>query len=394
MPLRFEPRANDRITLFALDFAFEAHRNAQPGIAYAAGGRKAVVYKLSDGARRLHALKVFKTKYRTDAIRASCERLRRFEQMPGLAAAQRRVVLPGSSEAQIYDALNFAVLMPWVAGKTWFDVLVSGPKNGAYLEPPKALRLARSFLGVVAGLEREGTAHTDVSPGNVVIDLKHASAQLLDLEDIFVPTGAKSDIKSYGTSGYSHAGAESVYCSEGDRYSSAVLAAEMLVMSNDEFARQAGDEGFFGGHCNARDAHARFENALPWLQTLAPNYAALFGQTWQSPSLASCPKIDELLQALPQPDSLPAHGTWRSKPGTRPGATTRGPDRTTSPIGTQSPPIGWEHWTAPSDSSSAGPAAQPPAAATEPKAGRVIGTVLFLAVVILIVWLITRNSGC
>jgi hypothetical protein len=299
------------------------------------------VYRLHDRAGAQHALKVFKKKYRTEAVRRACDELRHFAQMPGMKAAQRDVILPGSSDAQRCEPLGYSVLMPWVAGSTWFDVLSAaqlttqkGKKLRPYLPVAGALRASKSLLSVLGNLEQIGAAHTDVAPGNVVLELKYTSIQLLDLEDMYTPRTRTGE--GVGSPGYQHRSRQSVHCPEGDRYAAAVMSAEMLLLADGDFARLASDEGFFGNNHSDTEAQTRYAAARQWLDHVAPQFSALFDRAWNSRSLSECPGVRQLLEAMPVASPMDVTEVKTSR------STRRSPSPPPERIGKDV--IQWEAW--------------------------------------------------
>lgn len=297
---RFEPKPGDIVALSGKKYHVRSHPSA-PHIAYACEGKRANVYQLRDVADDDYALKVFKKRYRDESLLASAESLKRYETFEGMSAARRWVVPPTDRAALMCRDLAYAVLMRWVRGKTWFDILTEARESGAHLSLASGLHLCARFLNVMRGLEAAGAAHGDISPGNIVLDVDGIDVQILDLEDMYAPGRPQPAERNTGSAGYRHPTADegaTTWCPEGDRYSAAVVAAEMLVLAEPTLARQATDEGYFAGHCRNHDSAARYMAADPWLRKVAPDFARLFAETWQSESLAGCHRVAELHAAV------------------------------------------------------------------------------------------------
>src|SRR6185436_15116432 len=90
--------------------------------------------------------------------------------------------------------LAYAMIMPWIKGRTWFDFLVNAGSSGRPFPFATALQLCKRFLEVLASLEKSGIAHTDLSPGNVVLETSSCDVQLLDLEDLYMPGAVNSRV--------------------------------------------------------------------------------------------------------------------------------------------------------------------------------------------------------
>jgi tRNA A-37 threonylcarbamoyl transferase component Bud32 len=300
LAVRFEPKPNDIVALFGQKYYVQPHPFAAY-MPYASEGRRAVVYQLRNAAGENYALKVFRKKFRNDSLLASINLLNRFATLEGMRAARRQVIAPTDNAARQCRDLQYAMLMQWVRGQTWYDVLIEARRTGTHLALPAAIHLCARFLNVMRGLEAAGIAHGDIAPGNVMVEVAAVDVQLIDLEDIYVPGESAPEQRNTGSTGYRHHSAEqgaTTWCSAGDRYAAAVLAAEMLVLAEPQLARRATDEGYFVGHCQSSDGVERYNAAQGWLKKTAPDFATLFAQAWLSDSLAQCHKLAELHAAI------------------------------------------------------------------------------------------------
>jgi hypothetical protein len=155
----------------------------------------------------------------------------------------------------------------------------------------------------MTGLEAVGIAHTDISSGNVVVDITSSGVELLDLEDIYtpgIPPPPQAQLVK-GTNGYRHKSVDrgkSCWCAEGDRYAAAVLAAEILLLANKDLAKRADEDGYFVEHCGTAIGVERYQAARGWLEKIAPSFATVFERSWQADSLERCPTIAELHAAV------------------------------------------------------------------------------------------------
>jgi hypothetical protein len=156
-------------------------------------------------------------------------------------------------------------------------------------------------LTVIEGLERYNIAHTDISPGNVIVDLNTYNVELLDLEDMYIPGAEPPPFLNIGSTGYRHyTGDQGAPCwrPEGDRYAAAVLAAEILILSDRRLANSMTDEGFFTTHCKNHQGALRYNKAKRLLKSIAPDFASVFDRTWRAASLQECPRISELREGV------------------------------------------------------------------------------------------------
>jgi serine/threonine protein kinase len=305
---RFKPLPNEPIVLGNQKYVVQPHP-AAPAAPFSAEGRRAVVFNLTGPSNDICALKVFKKTFRNPSLLESATLVDRFQHLPGMLAAKRIVIGPTDRAAVDCPDLLYSALMPWIGGSTWNDVLMRAENGGAVYGLDVGLRLCARFLEVMSALEREGAAHTDIAPGNVIVNPQTFDVQLLDLEDIFVPGSNPPQAQNTGSAGYRHPTADqgkTTWCAEGDRYATAVLAAEILLLVNPAQASQTNDNGFFGGDRTTPSGTQRFNSTYPFLQYIAPQFAILFETAWMSPTLEACPRASELLAAIllvpvPQP---------------------------------------------------------------------------------------------
>lgn len=290
MTTPFKPQPDDTLVLFGKPMAFRQHPTAQIRMPNSAEGGRATVYELRDpGGRRL-ALKVFRLSYRDPALAQSGARLIQLGSLDGMNAAQRQVVLPGDEAVRRFPDLEYALLMPWIDGETWAEVLM----HGAPLPAETAIHLCARFLSVVRTLETAGASHTDLACGNVVVQQEPIGVQLLDLEDMYLPGAPPPANPRPGSTGYQHRLREPVFCPEGDRYAAAVLAAEILAMANPALTGMGSDTGMFNACAGDPDGDAAYARVDPWLRQIAPEFASAFWRAWHAPRLAECPTVTEL----------------------------------------------------------------------------------------------------
>jgi hypothetical protein len=318
----FEPNPRDSIDLFGQEHLVQPHPQV-PYMPYSQEAGRAVVYQLVNQRGEFRALKVFRQKYRNHALIDSVQKLRGVENFRGLRAAQRQVVEPSDPAAQKYRNLSYAMLMPWINGKTWFDILHHARTQRYYLHDSfdvrrsSAIRLCDCFLEVMEGLETNKVAHTNISPGNVMIEIDPIDVQLVDIEDIYIPGAPVPFEPRRGLKGYRHlkdSEGELLWRAEGDRYAGAVLAAEMIILANLELGRKATDEGYFTDHRGTSIGVARYREAQAWLNTTAPEFAKVFERSWLAESLQECPTFSELRMPIKKlADSVTRQST---EPGT------------------------------------------------------------------------------
>ncbi len=309
---------------------------------YGQAGRRATVYQLKDERGDLHALKVFMLAFRKPEIEEQALRIARFASLPGLAACQREVVTEDANSTLIskYSDLRYAVLMPWVLGKTWQEIVISRtPASRA-----QARRMADSLVRLLLTMEQNGMAHCDLSGPNVIISQNETAPagnngiSLIDLEDLYAP-GLQQPAKLPGGSlGYAHPTVrKGVWSPYADRFSGGLLMAEMLGWCDERVRQGAFGEQYFSGNDDEMQKPGdRFTKLASVLQeTWGAEVKALFEQTWFSQSLESCPRFADWARVLNV--SAPQA---RVQTASQPAAS----DQRTPPLG-ESPVKGWRTFT-------------------------------------------------
>ena len=290
--------ANERIVIEGKPYRVTEHP-ALPGIPYLQRGARGFVIQLAapDGERM--ALKYFKLKYRVPDLVKVATSLRRYADLPGMKAA-RRTVFTNETHASLisqYPALEYGMLMPWLPGMTWYDLITSK----APISPNESIRLAQSAVGVLATLEDHGLAHTDIAGANVMVDRRSIDVQLVDIEEIYGPDQPPPVEFPAGQDGYQHKQGRQhgQWNANGDRFSAAMLIAEILGWSDARLRQNSADEHFFAAAEMQDPSSARFRMMS---QVLHDRYgveiAALFEQAWTSAALDNSPSLVTWRDAL------------------------------------------------------------------------------------------------
>src|SRR5437867_2693336 len=143
--MAFQLEVNQEIVLGGVPYRVAEHPVA-PGVPYGQEGRQAIVYKLVADEHNM-ALKVLKPRFRVPGMVGLSRRLASFANLPGLQVCQRTVLNPQTYAAVLreHPDLLYGVLMPWVEGPTWMEVVL----NKEELTPEQSLALSRSLAGVI-----------------------------------------------------------------------------------------------------------------------------------------------------------------------------------------------------------------------------------------------------
>lgn len=295
--MAFKPVVGEILTIEKDSYQVLPHP-AVPSIPYGQEGRMAVVYKLGADSTYL-ALKAFKQSFRTEQIVGLSEKLQHFAIIPGLEVCRRVVIEPGKYKQLIRKEpdLVYAVIMPWMDGDTWEDIV----HEKTEISREQSRMLAQEMCRVLLALEAEGVAHCDLSGPNVLVHelSTRPRIHLVDVEQLFGPGLDQPDLLLVGTQGYAyHETTPEMWSSTADRFAGAVLLAEMLCWSFGEIRSAAWGQSYFDPQEVQKDS----ERLALMQTTLAENWgqptADLFRRAWKSERLIDCPAFKDWRQAL------------------------------------------------------------------------------------------------
>jgi hypothetical protein len=325
--MSFRPNVHDELTLNGITYRIAEHP-AAPGIPYGQEGRAGIVYQLLPsptgrgvGGEGAMALKVFRARFRTPALVSQAEKLAAFADLPdlpGLTVCRRTVLTPQRNADLLRREpdLTYAVLMPWIEGPTWVEVMLEKRP----LTPQQALDLARAFADILSRMEQNGIAHGDLSGPNVLLPMlagqtadrrpqtaysPSSTVELVDVEGLYAPGLPRPEALPSGSSGYAHRTArEGLWGPTADRFAGAVLLAEMLGWSDESVREACYGETYFDPAEMPAQGGSNPPRYRTLLSALARHYgqpvADLFERAWTSETLADCPTFGEWLVALPE----------------------------------------------------------------------------------------------
>ncbi len=291
----FQPTLGQFIEINSVKYRFTEHPNA-PGIAYGQEGRQATVYQLRFG-KILKALKVFKSRFSTPSQVNLAEKLEKYSTLDGLSVCARTVLSPQKHRdlLKVYPDLTYAILMPWIEGKTWVEFINSHEP----ISPDESLALAKRLSEILLDLETKELAHCDLSGANLIIKPGN-DIELVDVEGFYAPDLTRPQILPAGSPGYAHSSApDGLWSPQADRFAGAILLAEILGWCDERITKEAWGESYF----NPRELQQDGKRYQILHQVLEERWgegiANLFTSAWQSSNLSECPTFGMWQVVLP-----------------------------------------------------------------------------------------------
>jgi hypothetical protein len=294
----FRPHLGMSVIIGTSSYGFMPHPifSADMDEVFVIEGGEALIYQLQDlRTGELWALKVLKPLYRGEHVARSVAALAPYADLPGLRLGNRFCITSETTPELIrcYPQLEYAVLMPWIIGRTWAGLL-SDRTAREYYSREAALRLTLATAQAVWELEAHHLAHTDIASGNVIC-LPDWSIELLDIENLYIPGTPRSGQQSMGTPGYQHRNMDAAgyWRLEGDRFAGAILLAEMLSWWDPRVRSLApkGAESFFQPYELQEVGLPLWQAMRDAIWEICPPALQLFDDAWGSGDLSECPEL-------------------------------------------------------------------------------------------------------
>lgn len=155
------------------------------------GGTGSVLKLRDETFNKVYALKIFHPDFRNEKQVSYAASLRELNlhRIPGLSVADRLVISTSNHVGLIeqYSALDYSLLMPWISGYTWQEILIESKNSETKLDLSKE---ACFILGVklcmlLKFLEDIHCAHCDMCSNNIMINPHTLSIELIDIEDMY-----------------------------------------------------------------------------------------------------------------------------------------------------------------------------------------------------------------
>lgn len=306
----FRPRPNSKINIGNKTYTVSEHPIAK-SYPYGLSGRRATVYQLLDADNDKYAFKVFKLSYQSETLLKNAPTLNSLSVIPGLEACKRTVINEKENSGLIKEIpeLKYAILMPWIDGETWWEIILSS--QSISLDQSRVLGLKLALL--LEDLEKNELAHCDVAGTNLIISPEkdyagNFSLHFVDVEEMFSPKLVHPEKLAIGTEGYDHKAVHrGVWNANADRFSGAVLLTEILTRHNDQIRRMSFPEQYFSPSEMQTDCD-RYQLAFKTLREQEDNVLAnFFSRAWFSRTLEECPPLSEWANYLRDTTPLPKH---------------------------------------------------------------------------------------
>ncbi len=294
---KFRPFIGMHLAVGGMSFEFVPHPlfPEDSEAVFVLEGGEALIYQVRDvRTKSLYAFKVMKPAYRSEHLARVAQTIKRCTHISGFYLPNR-ICLTRTEYSDLiktYPDLEYAILMPWLRGKTWSGLMQDQAMSARYTLQ-QACTFAARVANLLQNLEYLHLAHTDIAGGNIFLspDLQHI--QLLDLEGLYIPEVPPPPFCSQGSPGYQHhhLGPWGQWCPEGDRFAGAILLTEMLTWWNPRVRAHVVDDA----DTLFQPAELQTKGSPLWLEvrntlwSIHPELLYLFDQAWSSPSLAQCP---------------------------------------------------------------------------------------------------------
>lgn len=332
----FDARAKDRLVIEGVTYRV-VERQDSPGVPHNVQGARSTVYELQEG-RQSWALKVFNPQHQTPSLVEQATQLAPFGDVPGMVVCRRTVLSPESHPTltEEHPELEYSVLMPWVEGPTWQQVMAERKA----LRSEQSLQLARALASTLEALEQRGAAHTDLSAANVLIPAlaqrtaeatqpASSAIELVGVECMYGPGLSNVLPLRAVASGYAdQLGGGSAWGPDADRFAAAILIAEMLAWCDGRVIAAAFGDSYFDP-MEMRYDGIRYQTLAGVLRTRwGEPLVSTLTRAWHSTGTSDCPPLAEWSQLLKD------LRVGSSQPGTTVTQPTLPTNTPTSPIAT------------------------------------------------------------
>ena len=306
----FQPEVNERLVINGHTYTVGEHPHA-PDVPYGQEGRQGTVYLLhTEDGKAKKAMKVFRSKFVNPSMAFQTQQIAKYKGMSGLSACDRFMITPQNNTQllSMQADLLYAVVMNWVEGPTWMDLLL----NKQHLTKKQSYSAAYALAHTLAAMEQRGLAHCDLSAPNLILPMFDKSkseikpidyVQLIDLEQMYashlvrpeyIPTGSPGYAPQYITSKMQAA----LWNANSDRFAGAVLLMEMLGACTETFFDNIWGESYFDPAELQVDCSRYYKLIQAVRATWGEALVSLFTRAWESEDFSQCPTFGEWLLGI------------------------------------------------------------------------------------------------
>ncbi|WP_052947759.1 tetratricopeptide repeat protein [Aneurinibacillus tyrosinisolvens] len=311
--MSFQPEVGEKIQLFGRKYSFSSHPAVEGmEIPYGQEGRQGIVYQLASqqaiGTDRYAAFKVFRNRFKNEHQAELANNLQKYAAHCGLSSCSRSVVEQKNHEKLVskHEDLEYSVIMPWIEGPTWADILL----EDRALTKEESIHIACAFVCTMKEMEASRLAHCDLSSSNILIPYlsEHngrkafADVELVDIEELYAPDLQEPPALPGGSPGYAPEYVRNgVWSPDADRFAGAILLAEMATWYDAGIREQKADDvSYFDAAEIQGDSERCKQMARTLRNTLGREAESLFMRAWRSSSLSECPSFFEWFSVFPE----------------------------------------------------------------------------------------------
>lgn len=260
-----------------------------PSFAFACEGGEGIVVQVErEASRSRYAFKVMKQAHQRAELPVVCGYLRAFVGAPGLRACERYCICEADSP-RIWAAepmFRYAMIIPWIEGPTWLDVLLSRTPVSA----DASHKTARSFTTCMALLESVGASHGDIASGNLIVSPDTCDIELIDVEHMHAPGFTRPSVCVLGTPGYNHVNTtEDLWCPVSDRMATGIMTCEMLAWRDASIVAASEGPSYFAPEEIGDEGCDRYRLMVDVLGRLSQQFPSLLRAVWRSRRRGECP---------------------------------------------------------------------------------------------------------
>ena len=221
--------------------------------------------------------------------------------------------------ADLKDILKGTILMPKVPGSSWASIAEDLRDNSLQLSMIERLQISLNLAGCISLLESSQCSHRDLSSTNVFID-NRGEIYLIDWDCLYHPQLSFQLNTTIGTNGYiapflkledGNLEASVSWCEQSDRFSLAVLIAEIILVNS--YTPPPHEDGTLFSQLQLYERENEFvKEQLDWLRTNSNECADLFEQARKASYFQDCPSPSDWISALKH--NLRQHNSNITKP--------------------------------------------------------------------------------